>query len=160
MKYAKLNNDGVVIQVQPNWATGFVEVSDNIVAGMVRKTNGQFAIPLKPLSDLKVAKIAELAAARYNEEVGGIAINGVKIATDRETQAKLTAAYVRAVADANLVLTWKTSNGEWAELDSTIIIAAGNAAFALNKRVFQKEKDLTVLAQAATSKTQLSSIAW
>ena len=160
MKYAKLNKDNLVIQIQPNWQTGFVEVGDNVYGGMVRKSNGDFAVPLKPLAELKIVKIAELAAARYDEEVGGIAINGLKIPTDRESQAKLTGAYVQALDNPDLVLPWKIANGDWVELSSTIIIAAGNAAFALNKRIFQKEKALSESVKAATTKKQLTAIVW
>ena len=58
MKYAKITN-GIVTQIQPNSETGFVQVPDNTICGMVQQTDGTF-ISSTSLADIKIAKISEL----------------------------------------------------------------------------------------------------
>ena len=44
MKYAKIVNN-IVIQTQPNEETGFVQVPDNTISGMIKQTDGSFIAP-------------------------------------------------------------------------------------------------------------------
>lgn len=44
MKYAKLDKNGLVIQIQPNAEKGFIEVDDNVHCGMIQTKDG-FVIP-------------------------------------------------------------------------------------------------------------------
>ena len=44
MKYGKIENN-IVVQVQPNFEDGFVEIADNVEAHMEQKADGSFDFP-------------------------------------------------------------------------------------------------------------------
>jgi hypothetical protein len=51
------------------------------------------------LEDVKAAKLADIAAARYEAETGGITVSGMAIQTDRESQGLITGAALAATID-------------------------------------------------------------
>ena len=76
MKYAKVVNSKVV-QVQPYKESGFVQVPDNVVAGMIQEGD-DFVNPPIPQEQIDQARISELKAYlastdyindKYKEEV-------------------------------------------------------------------------------------------
>jgi len=110
------------------------------------------------LATLKEAKLKEIAAARFEFEVGGITVGGLPIPTNRDTQSKLTSAYVQATADPLLTLRWKVSLGNWITLDAPTIIAVGDAVFAHVQSAFDQEEQLTQDVEDATNEAELSVI--
>lgn len=60
MAYIKLNNDNVIIQKQPNYEPGFIEAPDNVICGMIKKSDGSFKKPEisfdKRLIDVRVMR--------------------------------------------------------------------------------------------------------
>lgn len=44
MKYAKIENN-IVVQIQPHKEHGFIEVSDSVVCGQIKKDDGKFDNP-------------------------------------------------------------------------------------------------------------------
>ena len=44
-KYAKIDENGKVIQVQPNESDGFIKVNAYVACGMVKQDNGSFILP-------------------------------------------------------------------------------------------------------------------
>lgn len=58
---------------------------------------------------------AYAAAVRYSKEVGGTTIGGVAYPTDRETQAKLTAAALFAQVDNTQTFRWKLADGNFSD---------------------------------------------
>ena len=68
MRYALIKNK-VVTQTQPNKATGFVEISDDVVCGQIKQTDGSFKNP-DPIPP-SPPTIAELLAE--TEDLGTIA---------------------------------------------------------------------------------------
>lgn len=73
---------------------------------------------------------AYTASVRYAKEIAGVVVNGTTYPTDRETQAKLTAAVLLTQASPQAVLHWKVGDGSFVELDAaglmTVAVAAGN----------------------------------
>jgi hypothetical protein len=65
-----------------------------------------------PLADLKATKLAALAARRYQAETGGLTYNGWPMPTDRDSQAKINAAYVLA-RDGHWAGGWKGEDGTY-----------------------------------------------
>lgn len=65
MKYAKIEN-GVVAQVQPNKDTGFVQVQDDVVCGMIDNSDGTFSKPEKNIDSLKQKALSKALDA-FNE---------------------------------------------------------------------------------------------
>jgi len=61
MKYALLDENKKVKQIQPYSENGFIEVDDYVTCGMVMNIDGTFSIH-KTFADLKAEKLAQLAA--------------------------------------------------------------------------------------------------
>jgi len=127
------------------------------------------------LDKLKAEKIAELANARYQSEIGGIEYNGAQIHTDRESQAKIQAAAMVAltrltqsslptevqslVALLPASLDWKGKN-EWLEADDETIIQLAFLVFNHVQQCYQRERQLQEQIEQATTTAQLKSISW
>lgn len=108
---------------------------------------------------LKEAKYAEIADSRWRAETGGITLNGVDVATDRESQALLTAAVLKAQDDPNYMVNWKARNG-WFQLDAATLIAIADAVRAHVQSCFDKEKLLYEQVDAATTEAELEAVKW
>ncbi|MDR1471362.1 MAG: DUF4376 domain-containing protein, partial [Synergistaceae bacterium] len=106
---------------------------------------------LEPGDDLKMAraaKLAEIAAARWREEVGGTAVNGMAIDTSRESQALVTGATPQATIDPEYTCRWKTAAG-FVELDAAAILAVAVAVRTHVQACFDKEANLAGLVNEA-----------
>lgn len=100
--------------------------------------------PLPTHGDLK----AHLAKIRWQYEVGGvdaqISGNGtVSIKTDRETQAKIHAAFTFASLDNTYTTDWKMSDGEFVELNAAQISELAFAVGGHVKKAFRSEGLIT-----------------
>jgi hypothetical protein len=71
---------------------------------------------------------AYAASVRYYKEVAGTTVNGVSYPTDRETQAKLTAAALFAQVDNAQTFQWKLADGSFSESLSAAQMIAVAAA--------------------------------
>ena len=49
----------------------------------------------------KELKRTEIAAARYEQEIAGVVLNGATVRTDRESQALITGAALKAIQNPN-----------------------------------------------------------
>jgi hypothetical protein len=87
---------------------------------------------------------AYAATARYNKEVGGTTVSGVAYPTDRETQAKLTAAYSMAAANSALTIDWKLANGTFATLTAAQVMAIAIAVGTFVQKCFSTEAAVAV----------------
>jgi len=87
---------------------------------------------------------AYAASARYNKEVGGTTVSGVAYPTDRETQAKMTAAYNMAAANPNLSIDWKLPDGTFTTLTAAQMQAVAVAVGAFVQQCFGAEAAVVV----------------
>lgn len=117
-------------------------------------------IPPEPsLDDLKREKIQQLAEYRWKMEEAGTQFNGIVIPTDRITQAKLTAAYVKAISNPDYYIeSWKFSKGVFMPLNSQTIIAIANVVEVYVQSCFRNEALLSEKILTATSKEELFAI--
>lgn len=117
-------------------------------------------IPPEPsLDQLKEDYLNNLANRRWIAEEGGTSLNGMQILTDRETQAKLTAAYVKAVQDNSYIIeSWKFAPGVFVTLNAQMIIDIANAVEAHVQSCFHNEAVLSRAILAATSKEELFAV--
>jgi hypothetical protein len=113
----------------------------------------------KSLESIKEAKLAELAAARYAQETGGLVVNGATIRTDRESQALITGAALKAMQDEAYVCKWKTESG-FVELTAPQILAVADAVRAHVQSCFDHEADLVALIDAAETGEEVEAITW
>jgi hypothetical protein len=111
------------------------------------------------LDKLKAEKRAEISEARWRAETGGITLNGVDIATDRESQALLTGAVLAAQDNPEYVVNWKAKNG-WFQLDAATLIAIADAVRAHVQACFDREKELQDQIETATTVEELEAVKW
>lgn len=111
------------------------------------------------LEELKAAKRAEIAAARYAEEISGITLYGAQIRTDRESQALITGAALAATIDENYAVTWKVKNG-FVTLTAEQIVAVAQAVRMHVEACFNQEAELQAEIDAAVSAEEVAAITW
>ena len=119
----------------------------------------QTSSPAPTLAELKIAKKAELARARYAAECGGIQLAGVTIRTDRESQALITGAALAATQDAGYSVVWKGAD-RFVTLNAEQIIAAARAVRDHVEACFAREADLSAAVDAADSADAVNAIEW
>lgn len=113
------------------------------------------------LDELKAAKRAEIAAARYAAEIAGIALNGALIRTDRESQALITGAALAASQseDETYSVTWKAKSG-FVTLSAAQVIAVAQAVRQHVQSSFDREAELQTAIEAAETEEELNGITW
>lgn len=116
--------------------------------------------PEPTFEELKAAKYDEIAAARYAAETGGCTVDGVTIATDRGSQALLTAAVVSARLDLEFKTKWKCADGHFVALDAFQLRAIGDAVIAHVEACFAREGELCEMIDAAQTPEELALIQW
>ena len=116
--------------------------------------------PAVDLDDLKQQKRQAIAAARYEAETGGCSVGGVTVATDRGSQALLTAAVVMARLDPEFKTQWKCADGSFKQLDAFQLRAIGDAVIAHVEACFAREGELCEQIDAAQTPEELDAIQW
>jgi hypothetical protein len=107
----------------------------------------------------KLAKAWEIADKRWRTETSGIIVDGVEIATDRESQALLRGAVLAAQNNPQYKANWKAKNG-WAVLDAATILAVADAVRPHVQACFDREKLLQEQIEAATTVAELEAVKW
>ena len=105
------------------------------------------------LQDARDSKKAEIAAARWEAETAGI--DGIK--TDRESQALITGAALKAMQDSGYSCRWKTESG-FVELTAPQILAIADAVRAHVQGCFDHEAELCGLIDKAKTPGDLDKI--
>lgn len=94
------------------------------------------------------------ANARYNKEVGGTTVSGVAYPTDRETQAKMTAAVLLAQVNPAATFKWKLADGSFSEtLDAAGMISVASTVGAFVNGLFTTEQTVGAAIAAGTITT-------
>ncbi len=138
---------------------------DEAASLFVRERMGTFPIspytppPPTPFSELKTAKRAEIAQARYTAETAGIPVNSVKIKTDRESQSLITGAALQALQDSAYTCNWKTEAG-FVSLTAEQIHAVAVAVREHVQACFDKEAVLIEQVEVAATQEELEQIKW
>ena len=144
-------------------AADLTGVDDALLADVLAVWGDSPVIPDDPaptFDELKAAKYDEIAAARYAVETGGCTIDGVTIATDRGSQALLTAAVVTARLDPEFKTRWKCADGRFVTLDAMQLRAIGDAVIAHVEACFAREGELCEMIDAAQTPEELAAIQW
>lgn len=114
-------------------------------------------IPSPTFEDIRAAKLAALAAKRWQIETGGITVGGSLIATDRDSQGLIGNAYVGAIRHPTRIIKFKGVNG-WVTLAAETMIAIGDAVFFHVQESFAREEALAAEIGAATDQAALNAI--
>jgi len=111
------------------------------------------------LEAVKERKRSEIAAARWEEETAGIDVNGFTVRTDRESQALITGAALKAMQDNTYTCRWKGVSG-FIELTAPQILAIADAVRAHVQSCFDREAELLPLIEAAESPEELAAMSY
>ena len=132
-----------------NWSddAGYhsASVEDPEVAAWLAE--GNLPGPLPGLSREQLVTYA--AAARFKREAGGLTVDGIPVATDRGSQAKITAAVVIAQLNPGWTTTWKAASGSFIEINAAQITAIGEAVVVFVGRCFAVEASLVAAIKAS-----------
>ncbi len=104
---------------------------------------------LRDVAPLKAQKLAEIAAWRYNLEVGGVTVGGMPVSTDRDSQNKYLAARTVAKEDNTYTVNWKTEAG-FVQLTAMQIIAIADAVRTHVQAAYDAEAVHIVAVEALT----------
>ena len=111
------------------------------------------------LAAAKTAKKAEIAANRYAAEIAGVTVGGVVVRTDRESQALITGAALKATQDGTYSCTWKAESG-FVTLDASTIIAVADAVRTHVQTCFDAEAAKCALIDAAQTVEDVEAVVW
>jgi hypothetical protein len=137
----------------------FSQVEEYAQANPNRVANEQPPVPLT-LEEVKTAKLAEIAAARYAEEMSGLDAQAFHLATDDRSKALLAGAYMRAKGDAEFTVQWKGADGQFYTADAPAIIAAYEAITDWVETLFAREAELSAEVAAAETIEEVQSVKW
>ena len=111
----------------------------------------------------KQALMNRIARTRYGHETGGTTVDGMHVATDRQSQALITGAFSSA-KDAKETgeawsIRWKSPAG-WVELNADQMIDLGRAVRAHVQACFDREKELAESVDDGTFEDSMLSEGW
>lgn len=110
------------------------------------------------LNKAKANKLAELAANRYNKEVGGLLVGTITVSTDRESQAMLHAACTRAEKGTiTNPIKWKGASG-WATIQPADIISVADAVTLFVEGLFEQEYNKSLLIEACATIEEVNEV--
>lgn len=133
-------------------ANGAVKVEYKVVD----KTGPELA---DHLDRAKQDKLAEIAEARYEAEIAGIEKDGSLIRTDRQTQAMISGAVLKAIRDEAYVCRWKTADG-FVTLGAEDIIDVADTIRDHVQGCFDREAVLSDQVEVATTLEAVRATTW
>ena len=131
----------------------YEDISDAQIAAIA----GYFA-PMT-LDEAKAAKKQEIASARYAAEIAGVTVGGVVVRTDRESQALITGAALKATQDGTYSCTWKAESG-FVTLDAATVLAVADAVRTHVQTCFDAEAAKCALIDAAQTVEDVEAVEW
>lgn len=119
---------------------GLVEIPEPVAVDgryytTVETSPGQYDQTPVSIDEARRAKLAELAALRFNKETVGV--GGIR--TDRESQALLTGAALAASLDPDYTVDWKGEAG-WTTLNAVQLLGAAQAVRGHVQACFTNER--------------------
>lgn len=112
-----------------------------------------------PAEEIRARAADQIAARRWQAEVGGITVNGIPMATDRDSQALITGAALAAMRDQAYVCRWKTAGG-FVELSAAQLIVVADTVRAHVQACFDREAALLAELEAGTLTPEMIDSGW
>jgi hypothetical protein len=107
--------------------------------GVVNGRHAKLEAKEKTVAEVRAMRLAELAALRYERETSGITVNGLKVRTDRESQAMLAGAVSFSDLNPEGAIDWKGEAG-WLTLDKKTLKEIGRVVGAHVQACFAAER--------------------
>lgn len=109
----------------------------------------------------KALLINYAASVRYAKEIGGLTVNGKRFLSDRETQAKLTAAAVMGQITPTATFQWKSDDG-FVALTAAQVLSVAQAVGGYVQACFAMEGTVVAAISAGTiaTKEQVDGANW
>lgn len=101
----------------------------------------------------------QIAARRYEAEVGGITLNGMQIDTDDRSKLLINGAALEATIDPSYTMQWKTLSG-FVDLNAQQVIAIARAVRAHVQACFDREAELLAHLEAGTFTEDMLEEGW
>ena len=111
------------------------------------------------LEKAKSEKKQEIAAARYAAEIAGVTVGGVVVKTDRESQALITGAALKATQDGTYSCTWKAESG-FVTLNAATVLAVADAVRTHVQTCFDAEAAKCAMIDAAQTVEDVEAVEW
>ena len=128
----------------PDFVAALAPCGDGVEQGWAWD-GGVFAPPSAPSSSI-ADLLAYSADKRWRVETGGISVNGVHVATDRESQSLITGAHALARDNPDELIQFK-SDGGFVELDAPSMIAIATAVARHVQASFRAEAEVAAAIQ-------------
>lgn len=106
----------------------------------------------------RAAKLATLAAKRWEIETGGIVVGGFPVLTDDRSKLLITGARVKADADPAFTTKWVAADGTRSTIAAAAIIAMSNAVLSHVDACFDRFDLLATAIAAAGNEAVLDAI--
>ena len=100
-----------------------------------------------------------IAARRYEAEIGGIEIAGMRVATDDRSKLLINGAALESMIDPAYVMQWKTPAG-FVELDAAQVLAVARAVRAHVQACFDREAELLMAVASGSISDQMLQEGW
>lgn len=122
--------------------------------------DGEFVDPTPTLEDLKTAKRAEIAAARYASATGEIPISGYLYSIDKDSQTSFLGTLAAFQAGAMTSTIWKTAGGRFVTLNGEEFMQLVTIVLAYISACFGAESAILEQVEAASSAEELAAVVW
>lgn len=123
---------------------------DAQVAAVAEGTTGTIgSAVVQTLESAKADKLSQIAQWRYEREVSGVAVDGATIATDRDSQAKLSSAYASLKDGILSSVNWKAQDGSFVVMTAQSIATVAGAVAQHVQSCFNAEMALIQQVNAA-----------
>jgi hypothetical protein len=103
------------------------------------------------LDGAKRAKLEEIANWRWVRETSGVVFHGVRIKTDRESQALINGAFASMQAGLITSVDWKAANGQWLTIGLPEMTAIAQVVATHVQTAFSMERQFMDQVAAATT---------
>lgn len=118
-----------------------------------------YAVEDIPVEELRARAAEQIADRRWQAEVAGITVNGMAVATDRDSQSLITGAAIAAMRDPAYVCRWKTATG-FVELNAEQLTAVADTVRAHVQACFDREAALLAELDAGTLTPEMLEQGW
>ena len=113
-RYAKIDND-IIVQTQPNYATGFIELSNDAVCGMVYK-NGKLSNAIKSSQEIAEKTAADDKIQRFKKIAAiTIEVDGMVFDANEVSQSRISIRILSMPEDTDKAR-WKLADNTWTDV--------------------------------------------